>query len=41
MKSWPEVPPENRAELKQKLLETIITFASGPKLVLNRLCISV
>lgn len=41
MKYWHEVPKENHEELKQKLLESIITFGSGPKIVLNRLCISV
>lgn len=41
MKFWHEVPPESRDELKQKILETIIQFAGGPKLVLNRLCIAV
>lgn len=41
MKFWHEVPPENRDELKQKLLEHIIMFAGGPKIVLNRLCIAV
>ncbi|XP_055905627.1 importin-13 [Eupeodes corollae] len=40
MKFWHEVPAENREELKQKILESIITFAAGPKLVLNRLCIA-
>ncbi|XP_065354856.1 importin-13 [Calliphora vicina] len=40
MKFWHEVPPENRDELKQKILEKIIQFAGGPKLVLNRLCIA-
>ncbi|EDW13739.1 importin-13 [Drosophila mojavensis] len=40
MKYWHEVPPENREELKQKILETIVQFAAGPKLVLNRLCLS-
>ncbi|XP_073817967.1 importin-13-like protein cdm [Musca autumnalis] len=40
MKFWHEVPPENRDELKQKILESIIQFAGGPKLVLNRLCIA-
>ncbi|EDW67091.1 importin-13 [Drosophila virilis] len=40
MKYWHEVPPENREELKQKILETIVQFAGGPKLVLNRLCLS-
>lgn len=41
VKSWSEVPKENYEELKQKLLESIITFGRGPKIVLNRLCISV
>ncbi|XP_030373790.1 importin-13 [Scaptodrosophila lebanonensis] len=40
MKHWHEVPPENREELKQKILETIVQFAGGPKIVLNRLCIA-
>ncbi|EDV91246.1 importin-13 [Drosophila grimshawi] len=40
MKYWHEVPPENREELKQKILETIVQFAGGPKIVLNRLCLS-
>lgn len=41
MKHWHEVPKENRDELKQKLFQTIILFANGPKVVLNRLCIAV
>lgn len=41
MKFWHEIPSESRNELKQKLLETIVSYANGPKLVLNRLCISV
>ncbi|XP_001359959.2 importin-13 [Drosophila pseudoobscura] len=40
MKHWNEVPPENREELKQKILEKIVQFAGGPKIVLNRLCIA-
>lgn len=40
MKHWNEVPPESREELKQKILESIVRFAGGPKIVLNRLCIS-
>ncbi|XP_034486188.1 importin-13 [Drosophila innubila] len=40
MKHWNEVPPESREELKQKILETIVQFAAGPKLVLNRLCLA-
>lgn len=41
MKHWHEVPHGSRNELKQKILETIVQFASGPKLVLNRLCLAV
>lgn len=41
MKYWHEVPPPSREELKLKILQTILLFASGPKLVLNRLCMSV
>uniref|UniRef100_A0A182NUZ9 Importin-13 n=1 Tax=Anopheles dirus TaxID=7168 RepID=A0A182NUZ9_9DIPT len=37
---WAEVPKEAHHELKQKLLETIVVFGNGPKIVLNRLCIS-
>ncbi|XP_037040753.1 importin-13 [Bradysia coprophila] len=40
MKFWHEVPKENHEELKQKLLETIVAFGAGPKIVLNRLCIA-
>ncbi|XP_011208225.2 importin-13 isoform X1 [Bactrocera dorsalis] len=40
MKYWHEVPRENHDELKQKILEKIVQFACGPKLVLNRLCIA-
>lgn len=41
LKYFSEVPKENYEELKQKLLETIVIFANGPKIVLNRLCIAV
>lgn len=40
MKYWHEVPPEMQNELKIKLLDAIVTYANGPKIVLNRLCIS-
>lgn len=40
VKHWNEVPTEMRNDLKVKLLEAIVTYASGPKLVLNRLCMS-
>lgn len=41
IKHWKEVPAENRDELRQKLFQSITTYANGPKIVLNRLCISV
>lgn len=41
LKHWHEVPKENRDELQQKLFTAIIVYANGPKIVLNRLCISV
>lgn len=41
VKSWSEVPKTSYEELKQKLLDTIILFGAGPRIVLNRLCISV
>lgn len=41
LKHWHEVPKENRDELRQKLFSSIIMYANGPKIVLNRLCISV
>lgn len=41
MKYWHEVPQEMHNELEQKLLEALIAFGSGPKIVLNRLCIAV
>ncbi|GAB0088696.1 Importin-13 [Sergentomyia squamirostris] len=40
LKYWHEVPKENHQELKEKILEAIVAFGGGPKLVLNRLCIA-
>lgn len=40
LRCWYEVPPENYKELKNKILDAIVAFANGPKIVLNRLCIS-
>ncbi|KAK9881689.1 hypothetical protein WA026_017206 [Henosepilachna vigintioctopunctata] len=40
LKSWNEVPVDHYEWLKKKILEAIINFASGPSIVLNRLCIS-
>lgn len=39
-KHWVEVPKEAHNEFKQKLLESIIVFGNGPKIVLSQLCIS-
>lgn len=41
LKHFHEVPKEAHEQLKEKLLESILTFGNGPKLVLNRLCLSV
>ncbi|XP_053693724.1 importin-13 [Sabethes cyaneus] len=39
-KFWGEVPREAHNEFKQKLLESIVMFGNGPKIVLSQLCIS-
>uniref|UniRef100_A0A8D8AVK6 Importin-13 n=1 Tax=Culex pipiens TaxID=7175 RepID=A0A8D8AVK6_CULPI len=39
-KHWAEVPKEAHGEFKQKLLESIVMFGNGPKIVLSQLCIS-
>lgn len=41
IRHWAEVPKEHYEELRQKLMNAIILFGSGPRIVLNRLCISV
>lgn len=41
MKYWNEVPEEHYELLKKRILEAIINYAMGPKIVLNRLCIAV
>ncbi|XP_054276108.1 importin-13 [Macrosteles quadrilineatus] len=40
MKNWSEVPVEQYEDLKKRLLQAIINYATGPKIVLNRLCIA-
>nr|CAH7738201.1 unnamed protein product [Callosobruchus chinensis] len=40
MKHWNEVPEDHYEVLKKRILESIINYAMGPKLVLNRLCIA-
>lgn len=41
MKYWNEVPENHYEYLKKRILEAIISYAMGPKIVLNRLCIAV
>ncbi|XP_060533437.1 importin-13 [Cylas formicarius] len=40
MKYWNEVPEDHYEPLKKRILEAIIGYAMGPKIVLNRLCIA-
>ncbi|KAL1494258.1 hypothetical protein ABEB36_009882 [Hypothenemus hampei] len=40
MKYWHEVPENHYEFLKKKILDAIISYAMGPKIVLNRLCIA-
>ncbi|XP_072940741.1 importin-13 [Epargyreus clarus] len=40
LRCWNEVPPESYEELKQKLLQAVVNYSMGPKIVTNRLCIS-
>ncbi|XP_066144032.1 importin-13 [Euwallacea fornicatus] len=40
MKHWDEVPEDHYEYLKKKILEAIVNYAMGPKIVLNRLCIA-
>lgn len=41
MKYWNEVPADHYEALKKRILDVIISYAMGPKIVLNRLCIAV
>ncbi|CAH0727885.1 unnamed protein product, partial [Brenthis ino] len=40
LRCWSEVPPESYPQLKEKLLQSVIGYSKGPKIVTNRLCIS-
>ncbi|XP_050342429.1 importin-13 isoform X2 [Nymphalis io] len=40
LRYWMEVPPESYNELREKLLQAVIAYSKGPKIVTNRLCIS-
>lgn len=41
LRCWSEVPPESHDALKENILEVILAYSKGPKIVTNRLCISV
>lgn len=41
LKDWADIPATEYEPLKTKLLDAIVFFKDGPKVVLNRLCISV
>ncbi|KPI98006.1 Importin-13 [Papilio xuthus] len=40
LRCWNEVPPESYEELKNKILQAVTSYSQGPKIVTNRLCIS-
>lgn len=40
LKCWNEIPVDHYEFLKKRILESIVNYAMGPKLVLNRLCIT-
>ncbi|XP_013134377.1 PREDICTED: importin-13 isoform X2 [Papilio polytes] len=40
LRCWNEVPPESYEELKEKILQAVTSYSQGPKIVTNRLCIS-
>ncbi|CAH1165774.1 unnamed protein product [Phyllotreta striolata] len=40
MKHWNEIPEDHYEFLKTRILESIISYAMGPKIILNRLCIT-
>uniref|UniRef100_A0A1B6C273 Importin-13 n=1 Tax=Clastoptera arizonana TaxID=38151 RepID=A0A1B6C273_9HEMI len=40
MKNWSEVPIEEYETLKKQILQAIINYSMGPKIILNRLCLA-
>ncbi|CAH1099739.1 unnamed protein product [Psylliodes chrysocephalus] len=40
MKHWNEIPEDHYELLKKRILDSIINYAMGPKIILNRLCIT-
>ncbi|GFT50399.1 importin-13 [Nephila pilipes] len=39
-KQWNELPPDHYSVLRDRLLEALFTYTSGPKIILTRLCIA-
>lgn len=37
---WKELPPDQFQTLRMKLLETIVNYSAGPKIILTRLCVA-
>ncbi|XP_044755741.1 importin-13 [Coccinella septempunctata] len=40
MRNWDEIPEPEYGNFKENMLKLIVKFATGPKIVLNRLCIA-
>ncbi|XP_018334256.1 importin-13 isoform X2 [Agrilus planipennis] len=40
LRYWYEIPEDQYISLRKRILESIVQFANGPKIVLNRLCIT-
>ncbi|GFY54023.1 importin-13 [Trichonephila inaurata madagascariensis] len=39
-KQWNELPPDHYSVLRDRLLEALFTYVTGPKIILTRLCIT-
>ncbi|KAI5711514.1 hypothetical protein M8J75_001001 [Diaphorina citri] len=39
-RDWKQIPTEDYETLKRKILDAVLCYATGPKVVFNRLCIS-
>ena len=38
---WHEIPVDNYAAFREKLIDAVMFYANGPKIVLTRLCLAV
>lgn len=38
---WHEIPADNYAFFREKLIDAVMFYANGPKIVLTRLCLAV